>query len=76
MQFNPTGILASALRPRSESRPDCSACDSAVKGETLVQHVELPELAWQLDHCLRSGVTEAVTLLAKAMAVTKETRDL
>jgi hypothetical protein len=24
----------------------------------------------------RSGVTEAVTLLAKAMAVTKETRDL
>jgi hypothetical protein len=58
----------------SASRP-WVADDSAVKGEEVLQHVELPELAWQLVY-LRSGVTDAVTLLAKAMTVTKETRDL
>ena len=46
----------------------------------LLQHVLLPVLAWQFDvggqYCLRSGVAEAVTLLAKAMAVTKEMKDL
>ena len=46
----------------------------------MLQHVLLPVLAWQFDvggqYCLRSGVAEAVTLLAKAVAVTKEMKDL
>lgn len=37
------------------------------------QHVKLPVLH---PPVLRTGVVEAVTLLARAMAVTKETRDL
>ena len=48
--------------------------------DVVVQHVAL--FASQLlfpgfeFSCLRSGVVEAVTLLAKAMAATKETRVL
>jgi hypothetical protein len=48
-----------------------------VKAEEVVQHVRLPVL--QLcpgGSFLRTGVAEAVTLLAKAMAAAKETRDL
>lgn len=36
----------------------------------------MPQHEVPVQLCLRSGVSEAVTLLAKAMAVTKETTDL
>jgi hypothetical protein len=54
------------------SRLDCSADDRLVKGETLVQHVELPVVQLCVGSSLRTGVTEAVTPLAKAMAATRE----
>jgi hypothetical protein len=77
-QSNPMGRLRFKLGPRSPSRPPWVPSNRPVKGVEVVQHVELPELTWQFGgvYCLRSGATEAVTLLAKAMAVTKETRDL
>jgi len=69
-QFFPTLRAMSKLGSKAASK-FWSLLDSAVKRLTLPQHVRLPVLGLQIPR-----ITPAVTLLAMAMAATKEMRDL
>lgn len=60
------------------SRIEKRSCSNSVRSSKDVvdsQHVKLPVPGLH-PSSLRTGVAEAVTLPAKAMAATKETRDL
>ena len=66
---------------RIPTRLSCTLCDVRPKADCVAQHTEpfalqlFPEPE-SLEPHLRTGVVEAVTLLAKAIAATKETRVL
>ena len=76
-QSNPTGRLRSKLGLTSPSRVDWVADDRLEKGVLETQHVKSPVLQLCVGgEPLRSGVADAATLLAKAMAETKETSRL
>ena len=77
-QFNPTlALVPNWDRIGSKFRSEIEL-NREEKGEEESQHVKVPvlQLCPAGGLVLRTGVAEAVTVLAKAMAPTKETRDL
>lgn len=75
VQTNPTGREVINVGSKIVSRT-CSKSVRELKDVVESQHVKLPVPGLHEGSFLRTGVVEAVTLPAKAMAVTKETRDL
>ena len=84
-QFNPMGASANTLGSRALTSPSWRTDGRSSKSEDDVQHVKLPVLqlcvGWPPSppsppSPLRTGVAEAMTPLAKAMAARKEKRVL